>query len=518
MSSRSFEKIKNLLNKKILFIDGAMGTMVQQYKLTEADFRGERFKDHKSDLKGNNDLLCLTCPDVIRKIHFDYFEAGADIAETNTFSSTSIAQADYGLEKYVYELNKRAVELAREAANKVMAADPSRECFVAGAIGPTNKTLSLSPDVNNPGYRAITFDEMKASYSEQIEGLIDGGADLLLIETIFDTLNAKSVFVAVDEVFKKKNVQLPIMVSVTITDQSGRTLSGQTLEAFWYSVRHVKPLVVGINCALGAKEMRPYIEQLSRIADTYVSCYPNAGLPNPLAPTGYDETPEMLASVVREFAESGLVNILGGCCGTTPAHIRAVVEATKNITPRKVPLRKAMSVYSGLETFKIENTFAPFVMVGERTNVTGSPKFAALIKSGDLDAALAVARSQVENGANIIDINFDEGMLDSEKLMAQFLNLVSAEPDICRVPIMIDSSKWSVIESGLKSVQGKCIVNSISLKEGEAQFLEQARRAQLFGAAVVVMAFDEKGQATSRDEKIRICERAYKLLTEKLSF
>ncbi|MCB1828370.1 MAG: dihydropteroate synthase, partial [Coxiellaceae bacterium] len=344
------------------------------------------------------------------------------------------------------------------------------------------------------------------------------GADLLLIETIFDTLNAKSVFVAVDEVFKKKNVQLPIMVSVTITDQSGRTLSGQTLEAFWYSVRHVKPLVVGINCALGAKEMRPYIEQLSRIADTYVSCYPNAGLPNPLAPTGYDETPEMLASVVREFAESGLVNILGGCCGTTPAHIRAVVEATKNITPRKVPLRKAMSVYSGLETFKIENTFAPFVMVGERTNVTGSPKFAALIKSGDLDAALAVARSQVENGANIIDINFDEGMLDSEKLMAQFLNLVSAEPDICRVPIMIDSSKWSVIESGLKSVQGKCIVNSISLKEGEAQFLEQARRAQLFGAAVVVMAFDEKGQATSRDEKIRICERAYKLLTEKLSF
>lgn len=513
-----FKHLHELLKKRILFIDGAMGTMIQQHKLTEQDFRGDRFKNHTKDLKGNNDLLSLTRPDIIRQIHLDYFNAGADIVETNTFNSTSISQADYGLENIVFELNQQAVRLAKEAAAAAMAADASRTCFVAGAIGPTNKTLSLSPDVNNPGYRATSFDEMKKSYREQVEGLIAGGADILLIETIFDTLNAKSVLLAVNEVFAEKKIELPIMISVTITDQSGRTLSGQTLEAFWYSIRHAKPLVVGINCALGAKEMRPYIEQLSRIADTHVSCYPNAGLPNPLAPTGYDETPEMLASVVREFAESGLVNILGGCCGTTPAHIQAVVDATKDISPRKVPMRKAMSVYAGLEAFKIESSFAPFVMVGERTNVTGSPKFADLIKNNNLEAALAVARSQVENGANILDINFDEGLLDSEALMAQFLNLVSAEPDICRVPIMIDSSKWSVIESGLKSIQGKCIVNSISLKEGEEKFLAQARLAQLFGAAVVVMAFDEKGQAATKEDKVRICQRAYKLLTEQLQF
>lgn len=536
----SFEEIKTLLAKKIVYIDGAMGTMIQRYKLQEQDFRGERFKDHAKNLKGNNDLLSLTRPDIIKKIHRDYFLSGADIVETNTFSSTSISQADYGLENIVYELNKTSAVLAREAANEIKNKDKTeaknkieietkakdkltgathkRSLFVAGAIGPTNKSLSLSPDVNRPGFRGTTFDLMKSSYVEQIEGLIDGGVDLLLIETIFDTLCAKAAIMAVEETFVKRDIRLPIMISVTITDQSGRTLSGQTLDAFWHSINHVRPLSVGINCALGAREMRPYIEQLSRIADTFVSCYPNAGLPNPLSENGYDETPEMMAEVIKEFAESGLVNIIGGCCGTTPEHIRAIVNSTKQIAPRKVMPQKPVSVYCGLETFKLEDHFSPFVIVGERTNVTGSPKFAEMVKQGDLEGALQVARSQVENGANILDINFDEGLLDSEVMMSQFLNLIASEPDISRVPIMLDSSKWSVIESGLKCVQGKCIINSISLKEGEQKFLEQARKAQLYGAAIVVMAFDENGQAANKKDKVAICQRAYKLLTERIQF
>lgn len=512
------EQLRESLKQKMLFIDGAMGTVIQQFKLTEAEFRGERFKAHPKDLKGNNDLLVITQPHIIESIHADYFRAGADIVETNTFNANRISQADYGLENIVYELNKKAAEVACAAAKKVKSENSQRQLYVAGSIGPTNKTLSLSPDVNRPGYRACHFDEMKEAYREQIEGLIAGGSDILLIETIFDTLNAKACFFAVEEFFAKSQRRWPLMISVTITDQSGRTLSGQTLEAFWYSIAHMKPLSVGINCALGAREMRPFIEQLSRISDTYVSCYPNAGLPNPLAATGYDETPEMMAEVLREFAESGLVNILGGCCGTTPAFIREIVKQTHSITPRVPPVRKPQSVYCGLEAFKLNAEYSPFVMIGERTNVTGSPKFAELIRQGNLESALAVARQQVENGANIIDINFDEGLLDSEKLMADFLNLMGSEPDISRVPFMIDSSKPSVIEAGLKSVQGKCIVNSISLKEGEESFLKAAKTARLYGAAVVVMAFDEKGQAAELEDKIKICERAYRLLTERANF
>jgi len=517
------QELPKILKHRIMYIDGAMGTMVQRFKLQEADFRGEDFKNHPKPLKGNNDVLSLTRPDVIRAIHLDYFRAGADIVETNTFSATKIAQADYGLEDKVYELNVAAAKIAKESAQIAMGEQPGRQCWVAGAIGPTNKVLSLSPDVNNPGFRAVTFDEMKEAYKEQVRGLLDGGSDILLIETIIDTLNAKSAIVAVEEVFSETKYQalkahIPLMISVTITDQSGRTLSGQTLEAFWYSVRNAKPLLVGMNCALGAREMRPLIEQLSRVADCFVSCYPNAGLPNPLSESGYDETPEMLADIIEEFATSGLVNMLGGCCGTTPAHISAVVQRTNKITPRVPPQREKITVYTGLESFKLSEKYAPFVMVGERTNVTGSPKFAELIRQNDLDSALAVARNQVENGANILDVNFDEGLLDSEKLMTQFLNLLAAEPDIARVPMMIDSSKWSVLQAGLKVVQGKAIVNSLSLKEGEEKFLELARLAQLYGAAVVVMAFDENGQAATKADKVRICQRAYKLLTEKISF
>lgn len=511
-------ELKKLLSERIVYIDGAMGTMIQQYRLDEASFRGTRFKNHNIDLKGNNDLLCLTQPQIIEDIHTQYLLAGADIIETNTFNSTSISQADYELSSLAYELNFEAVQIARRAVVAAQKTFKNKKLFVAGAVGPTNKTLSLSPDVNRPGFRSISFDEMKASYREQIRGLCDGGVDLILVETVFDTLNAKSVLLAIQEEFAARNKTWPVMISVTITDLSGRTLSGQTLEAFWYSIRHAQPVAVGLNCALGAKEMRPYVESLARIADVPVSCYPNAGLPNPLAPTGYDETPELMADYIKEFAQAGLLNIVGGCCGTTPAHIQAIVEATQNINPRIVPQIKPFTVYTGLEPFKLDNNYSPFVMVGERTNVTGSPQFAKLVAKNDLDAALVVAKNQVENGANILDVNFDEGMLDSAAFMSRYLNLIASEPDIAKCPIMIDSSKWSVIEAGLKCAQGKCIVNSISLKEGETAFLEQAARAQLYGAAVIVMAFDEKGQATEIDHKVNIAIRAHNLLTEKLNF
>ncbi|MBC7661606.1 MAG: methionine synthase [Chitinophagaceae bacterium] len=505
------QQIEKLLQERILVLDGAMGTMVQQYKLNEQDFRGDRFPDHPIDLKGNNDLLVLTRPDVIKEIHLQYLEAGSDIIETNTFSGTTIAQADYKLEHIVYELNKKAAELAQEAVREFKL-KTGKDAYVAGALGPTNRTCSLSPDVNNPAYRAVTFDELVDTYYEQIVGLMDGGVDLLLPETVFDTLNLKASIVAIDKYFADKDFRIPIMLSVTITDASGRTLSGQTVEAFWYSVRQAKPLSVGINCALGALEMRPYIETLSKISECYISCYPNAGLPNPLSDTGYDETPDMTSGFLDEFARSHLLNIVGGCCGTTPAHIKAIADHVKTKAPRVVPKLAVATRLSGLEPLVIKPDGGLFYMVGERANVTGSPKFAKLIKEGNFDAGLAIARQQVETGANIIDINFDEGMLESEKCMTHFLNLVASEPDICRVPIMIDSSKWSVLEAGMRCVQGKGIINSISLKEGEEVFLDHARTVMKYGAAVIVMAFDEKGQAATREDKVRICQRAYKLL------
>ncbi len=515
--SKRGQDIEKLLKQRILVLDGAMGTMVQQYKLNEQDFRGDRFPDHPIDLKGNNDLLVLTRPDVIKEIHLQYLEAGSDIIETNTFSGTQIAQADYKLEHIVFELNKKAAELAKQAVAEHKA-KTGKDCYVAGALGPTNRTCSLSPDVNNPAYRAVTFDELVDTYYEQIEGLMAGGIDLLLPETVFDTLNLKASIVAIDKYFADKPFRVPVMLSVTITDASGRTLSGQTVEAFWYSVRQARPLSVGINCALGALEMRPYIETLSKISECYISCYPNAGLPNPLSDTGYDETPAMTSGFLDEFARSQLLNIVGGCCGTTPDHIRAIADHVKNKAPRKVPSLEVMTRLSGLEPLVIKPDGGLFYMVGERANVTGSPKFAKLIKEGNFDAGLAIARQQVESGANIIDINFDEGMLESEKCMTHFLNLVASEPDICRVPIMIDSSKWSVLEAGMRCIQGKCIVNSISLKEGEEIFLDHARTVMKYGCAVVVMAFDEKGQAATLEDKIRICQRAYKLLVEEIDF
>ena len=512
-------ELEETLKNKILFLDGAMGTMIQTFKLTEADFRIGHFENHPSDLKGNNDLLSLTRPDVIYNIHTQYLEAGCDIIETNTFSGTKIAQKDYDLESIVYKLNVESAALAKKACVDFMKKNPSRKCYVAGALGPTNRTLSLSPDVNNPGYRAVTFDELVENYYEQTKALIEGGADILLPETTFDTLNLKAAIFAIEKYQEEIQTKLPLMLSVTITDASGRTLSGQTTEAFWNSVAHAKPLSVGLNCALGAKEMRPYLEELSKISNTFVSCYPNAGLPNPLSPTGYDETPLMTARFVAEFVESGFINILGGCCGTTPAHIAEIVKKCQAKSPRKIPDIKKATRLSGLEAFTIESTHNnPFYMVGERTNVTGSPLFAKLIKANNFDEALSVARQQVENGANIIDINFDEGMLDSKACMSHFLNLIASEPDIAKVPIMIDSSKWEVIEAGLKCVQGKAIVNSISLKEGEETFLHHARLIQKYGAAVVVMAFDEKGQAATLEEKISICKRAYDLLVDRCQF
>lgn len=511
-------ELQKALEERILILDGAMGTMIQRYKLEEEHFRGERFRDHGVELKGNNDLLVLTQPEIIKEIHTAYLEAGSDIIETNSFGATSIAQADYKLEHLAYEMNRRSAEIAKEAASAFEAKNPGRRCFVAGAIGPTNRTLSLSPDVNNPAYRAVSFDEVVDAYDEAIRGLVDGGVDILLPETTFDTLNLKAAIAAIERFFAENPYRLPVMLSVTITDASGRTLSGQTIEAFWYSVRQAKPVSVGINCALGAKEMRPYIETLSRIADCAVSCYPNAGLPNPLSETGYDETPDMTSALLDEFAASHFINIVGGCCGTTPPHIQAIATRMRAHAPRKVPAVERATRLSGLEPLLIKPGSGLFYMVGERSNVTGSPRFAKLIKEGNFEAALAIARQQVENGANIIDVNFDEGMLDSEACMQRFLNLIASEPDIARVPLMIDSSKWSVLEAGLKCVQGKCIVNSISLKEGEEKFIEQATTILRYGAAVVVMAFDEQGQAASKDEKVRICRRAYQILTEQVGF
>jgi len=510
--------LRQILAERIVILDGAMGTMIQRHKLEEKDFRGERFKDHPIDLKGNNDLLVLTRPSIIATIHQQFLEAGSDIIETNTFNSTRIAQADYGLEAIVFELNKTAAELARKQVDDFMATHPDRQCFVAGAIGPTNRTASMSPDVNDPAYRAVTFDDLVAAYYEEVEGLVAGGVDLLLPETTFDTLNLKAAIFAIEKFFDQHHERLPVMLSGTITDASGRTLSGQTIEAFWYSVAHARPLSIGINCALGAQAMRPYMEALSRIADCNVSCYPNAGLPNPLSDTGYDETPEYTAACLEEFARSGLLNIVGGCCGTTPDHIQEIAQQVGQHEPREIPKIPRATCASGLEPFKIEGGKAPFVMIGERANVTGSPRFKKLVKAGDFDAALAVARQQVENGANMIDINFDEALLDGEACMRRFLNLIAAEPDIARVPIMVDSSKWSVIEEGLKCLQGKGVVNSISLKEGEQAFLEKARLIQRYGAATVVMAFDENGQAATKDDKVSVCQRAYALLTEKIGF
>jgi 5-methyltetrahydrofolate--homocysteine methyltransferase len=513
---KTTETIEGLARRRILILDGAMGTMVQREKLEESDFRGTRFANHPKDVQGNNDLLVLTQPGLIRKIHSAYLEAGSDILETSTFNSTSIVQADYGLESLAFELNVEAARLARSAADEWSNRTPDKPRFVAGAIGPTNKTLSMSPKVEDASFRAISFDEVVDSFAEQVRGLIEGGVDLLLPETIIDTLSAKACLVAIERVFEEKKVRLPLMLSMTITDRSGRTLSGQTATAFWISVAHAKPLSVGINCALGAREMRPFIAELSRASTALISAYPNAGLPNAFG--GFDETPEETGDQLGEWAKSGLVNIVGGCCGTTPDHIRKIVEGARDVEPRRPPEpERGVTHYAGLEPYEIR-AGSNFTMIGERTNVTGSKKFARLVKEGNYTAALEVAADQVRSGANIIDVNMDEGMLDSEAAMEKFLKLVASEPEITRVPIMIDSSKWSVIEAGLKCVQGKGIVNSISMKEGEAEFLDKARKVRAYGAAAVVMAFDERGQADTADRKVEICERAYKLLTERVGF
>jgi 5-methyltetrahydrofolate--homocysteine methyltransferase len=502
-----------ILATRIAYLDGAMGTMIQRHKLDEAAYRGDRFKDWPSDLKGNNDLLVLTQPDIIRGIHSQYIAAGADIIETNTFNSTTISQADYGMEEIVSELNVAAARLARAAAD----ACTERRVFVAGAVGPMSKTLTISRDVNDPGAREVTFAQVAAAYRQQVHSLVEGGVDILLVETVFDTLNCKAALHAIAQYFADEGISLPVMVSGTITDLSGRTLTGQTTEAFLNSVSHFPLLSIGLNCALGPKEMRPYIEELSRLAPFHVSAYPNAGLPDPLSPTGFPESPESLAPQLRDWAEQGWLNIIGGCCGTTPDHIAAIVAATKDLKPRPIPERVRTLRLSGLEPFTARPEI-PFINVGERTNVTGSPKFAKLILGGQFDEALAVARQQVEAGAQIIDVNMDEGMLDGAAAMTKFLQLVASEPDISRVPIMIDSSKWEVIEAGLRCVQGKCVVNSISLKEGEEKFKEQARQVLRYGAAVIVMAFDEKGQADNLDRRKEICGRAYRILVEEVGF
>ena len=543
------EKIlRNLLAQRILILDGAMGTMIQQYKLTEQDYRGGengRFKDFKGPagkefcnkgntcgcganhnpapqqasrelfVKGNNELLSLTQPDIIQEIHEQYLAAGADIIETNTFGATSVAQDDYHMAHLVYEMNLASAKLARAACDKYSSPDKPR--FVAGALGPTPKTASISPDVNDPAARNVTFDQLVDAYLEQTRALVEGGVDILMVETIFDTLNCKAALFAIDSFFEESGKRIPLMISGTVTDASGRILSGQTVPAFWNSVRHAKPLTIGLNCALGAALMRPYAQELSKIADTFVCIYPNAGLPNPMSDTGFDEKPADTSALVKEFAESGFINIAGGCCGTTPPHIQAIAEALKDIKPRQVPEVEQTTKLSGLEPFEI-NDNSLFVNVGERTNVTGSKAFARMILNEQFEEALQVARQQVENGAQIIDINMDEGMLDAIKAMSHFLNLIASEPDIARVPIMIDSSKWDVIEAGLKCVQGKAIVNSISMKEGEAEFLRQAKLCMRYGAAVIVMAFDEKGQADTFERKIEICKRAYDLLVEKVGF
>ena len=503
------------LQRRILILDGAMGTMIQSYGLGEADYRGERFKNHPCDLKGNNDLLSITQPRIIGDIHRAYLEAGADILETNTFNSTSIAMADYRMEALVYELNFAGAKLARAAADEYNAKTPNKPRYVAGVLGPTNRTASISPDVNNPGFRNTHFDELVVSYTEAIRGLVDGGSDALLVETVFDTLNAKAALDAIDQYFETHELDLQVMISGTFTDASGRTLSGQTVQAFWNSLRHIRPMSFGFNCALGAKELRQHIEELSGIADTYVSAHPNAGLPNEFG--GYDESPEAMAREIEEWAQSGFLNIVGGCCGTTPAHIKALHHAVAKYPPRVVPVIEPQCRLAGLEPMNI-GPASLFVNVGERTNVTGSALFKKMILNGEYDRALAVARSQVENGAQIIDINMDEAMLDGEQAMVTFLNLIASEPDISKVPVMIDSSKWSIIEAGLKCIQGKGIVNSISLKEGETEFIKHACLVRRYGAAVVVMAFDEKGQADTRERKVQICARSYKILTEQAGF
>lgn len=512
-------ELESRLKSEILFLDGAMGTMIQRSNFSENDYRGSRYKDHKIDVKGNNELLVFTQPQTIKQIHWDYFAAGADIIETNTFNANRISQKDFDLEKDCFEMNKVAAELAVQTAQEFSQKNPGRKVYVIGSIGPTNRTASLSPDVQRPGYRAVTFDQLVQAYEEQVRGLLAGGCEFFLPETAFDTLNLKAALVAIKNVEEEKGIKYPVMISVTITDASGRTLSGQTIEAFWNSVRFAEPLSVGLNCALGAKEMRPLLAELARVADCYISCYPNAGLPNPLSLTGYDETPEQTAFYLKQFTDDHLINIVGGCCGTTPDHIKAVVNALKGNEPHKPTLIQPKLRLSGLEPLNLSSSGdRSFIMVGERTNVTGSPKFAQLIKNGELEKAVDVARQQIDNGANILDVNFDEGMLDGKTLMREFLNLLAAEPDICKVPFMVDSSKWEILEEGLKVIQGKPILNSISLKDGEDAFLEKARIAKKYGAAVVVMAFDEKGQAASKQEKVDVCSRAYKLLTEKIKF
>ena len=509
------DQLQHILSDRIAIIDGAMGTMIQTYGLDESGYRGTQFAHHPSDLKGCNDLLCITQPKLVEGIHRQFLEAGADIIETNTFNSTSISMADYKLEDQAYALNLAGATVARCAVEAMQALDPTRPRFVAGAMGPTNRTASMSPDVNNPAFRAITYDQLVAAYAEQVRGLMDGGVDLLLAETVFDTLNLKAALFAIEDYFEQHGRRVPVMVSVTITDRSGRTLSGQTIEAFWNSISHVPVLSVGINCALGAKQMRPYVEELAQIAPVYISCYPNAGLPNAFG--GFDETPAIMAEDLHDFATNGWLNIVGGCCGTTPAHIEAIAKAIQGVQPR---LRSQPAPYtrlSGLEPLTIRPE-SNFINIGERTNVTGSPKFATLILNGDFEAALSVARQQVDGGAQIIDVNMDEGMLDSSDAMATFLKLIASEPDIARVPIMIDSSKWSVIEAGLKCVQGKAVVNSISLKEGEQAFLHHARLVRRYGGAVVVMAFDEVGQADTVERKVEICTRAYRILTQDIGF
>ena len=508
-------QLLNSLKERILMLDGAMGTMIQSYNFTESDYRGERFADWPSDIKGNNDLLSLTQPDTIRAIHLAYLEAGADIVETNTFNSTRVAMADYDMQDLSYEINEESARIARQAADDIEAKYPGRACYVAGVLGPTNRTASISPDVNDPAFRNVSFDELAEAYAESIDALVKGGADILLVETIFDTLNAKAALYAIEKYFEDNDVTYPVMISGTITDASGRTLSGQVTEAFWNSVRHINPISIGFNCALGAEELRQYIQELSRVADTYITAHPNAGLPNEFG--GYDETPEDMAGHIREWAQSGFLNVIGGCCGTSPEFIAAMKDAVSDCAPRQIPKLEVECRLSGLEPMNITKD-SLFINVGERTNVTGSARFKRLIKEQDYETALDVARQQVENGAQIIDINMDEGMLESKAAMVRFLSLIAAEPDISVVPVMIDSSKWDILEAGLKCVQGKAIVNSISLKEGEENFIHQAKTIMRYGAAAIVMAFDEKGQADTYERKVDICTRAYKVLTEKAGF
>jgi len=513
------KSLEALLRERLVYLDGAMGTMIQKHKLGEDDFRGEHFKSHPKDLKGNNDLLSITQPKIIRDIHLQYLEAGCDVISTNTFSSTQLGQIEYGTDNLIKEINFGAVNCAKEAREIYQKKNP-RPIWIAGSIGPTNRTASLSPDVNDPSFRATHFDELFDNYKEQAQILLEAGADILLPETTFDTLNLKAALLAIETVFEEQDKRLPVIASITITDRSGRTLSGQTIDAAWNSIRHAKPLAVGINCALGARDLKPYIQELAKISESFISCYPNAGLPNPLAPTGYDETPEITAAALKDMTGEGLLNFVGGCCGTTPDHLREIIKQTQSDKPRALPAVPPKMRLSGLEPLNVEpiEKSQTFLMVGERTNVTGSPKFFKLIKERNFEEALKIARQQVENGANIIDINFDEGLLDGVESMRHFLNLIASDPDIARVPIMVDSSKWEVLEAGLKCLQGKGIVNSISLKEGEEEFLRHARKILHYGAAAVVMAFDENGQAVGVEDKVRICQRAYKLLTERVGF